>query len=78
MNNIFFINFNIFSIKSISGDYLVLNIQETLKRYWRVLQVARKPGWKDMSEVLRIVGIGFVIIGAIGFVFYLISIIVGA
>lgn len=50
-----------------------INISETLKKYWRVLQVARKPTGNDLKEVLRIVGIGFIIIGVIGFLFYILS-----
>ena len=55
-----------------------INISETLKRYWRVLQVAKKPTGKNMKDVLRVVGIGYIIIGLLGFVFYLISTIFGA
>lgn len=55
-----------------------INIVETFRKYRRVLQVARKPTRKNMLDVLRIVGIGFVVIGVIGFMFYLISTIFGA
>ncbi len=54
-----------------------LNIKENIAKYRRVLQVAKKPTAKDMKEVLRICGIGFLVIGSIGFIFYLISIMVG-
>ncbi len=54
-----------------------INIKETFIKYRRVLQVAKKPTLNDMKEVLRICGIGFLIIGVVGFVFYLISIMVG-
>lgn len=53
------------------------NLKETLVKYRRVLQVAKKPSIEDMKEVLRICGIGFLIIGAIGFIFYLVTIMVG-
>ena len=53
------------------------NVSETLKKYWRVLQISKKPTTKKILEILRIVGIGFVIIGLMGFVFYLISTIFG-
>ncbi len=56
---------------------MAINILETLKKYLRVLQVARKPTGKNITDVLRIVGIGFIIIGILGFVFYLVSTIFG-
>ena len=55
-----------------------LNIRETLRRYKRTLILARKPDKKELKETVRICGIGFFIMGLIGFVFYLISIIGGA
>lgn len=55
-----------------------INVRETLKKYIRVLKVARKPTLKEIKEILRICGIGFLIIGIIGFLFYMISIFFGA
>jgi protein transport protein SEC61 subunit gamma-like protein len=54
-----------------------VNIKEGIKKYLRVLKVAKKPTLKEMKTVLRICGIGFLIIGALGFVFYMISIFFG-
>ena len=51
-----------------------INIRETLKRYRRVLQVAKKPTMMELKRTTRICGIGFIIIGVIGFLFYLISV----
>ncbi len=51
-----------------------INIKETLSRYKRVLILARKPDKKELKETARICGIGFMIMGLIGFVFYLISV----
>ncbi len=51
-----------------------INIKETLKRYKRVLILARKPDKKELKETARICGIGFVIMGMIGFIIYLISV----
>ena len=55
-----------------------INIKQGLKKYIRVLRVARKPTSKEIKTVLRICGIGFLIIGTIGFIFYLISAFLGA
>ena len=51
-----------------------INVRETLKRYRRVLQVAKKPTMIELKRTTRICGIGFIIIGVIGFLFYLISV----
>jgi len=54
-----------------------INIRETLKKYKRVLMIARKPDMKELKETSRICGLGFLIIGIIGFIFYLISVLGG-
>lgn len=55
-----------------------LNIKETLKRYRRVLVLARKPDKKELKETARICGIGFMIMGLMGFIFYLASVFGGS
>jgi protein translocase SEC61 complex gamma subunit len=55
-----------------------INIRETLKRYKRVLMVARKPDVKELKDTSRICGIGILLIGLIGFIFYIISVLGGA
>ena len=47
------------------------NIKEKLSSYKRILQVAKKPGFEDFSDTIRIVGIGFLVLGIIGFLIYL-------
>jgi len=54
-----------------------INIVETLRKYRRVLQVAKKPSIEDLRDTARICGLGFLIIGIIGFVFYIISVLGG-
>ena len=54
-----------------------LNLKERLESYRRVVVIAKKPTSEDFSEVTRIVSIGLVIIGALGFVIYLISLLIG-
>jgi protein translocase SEC61 complex gamma subunit len=55
-----------------------INIRETLGRYKRVLMVARKPDLKELKDTARICGIGMLLIGFIGFIFYIISVLGGA
>ena len=51
-----------------------INIKETLTKYKRILILARKPDKKELKDTARICGIGFIIMGLIGFVLYLISV----
>jgi len=53
-----------------------INIKETLIRYKRVLQIARKPDKDELKETIRICGIGILIIGVIGFIFYIVSVLI--
>lgn len=55
-----------------------INVKETLKKYKRVLILARKPDLKELKDTARICGIGFFLIGIIGFIFYLMSVLGGA
>jgi protein translocase SEC61 complex gamma subunit len=54
-----------------------MNIKETIKRYVNILKIARKPTRKELKNVLRTVLYGFLVIGTIGFIFYIISVIAG-
>ena len=53
-----------------------INIKETLIRYKRVLQISRKPDKDELKETIRICGIGMLIIGIIGFIFYIVSVLI--
>ena len=55
-----------------------INIRETLKRYKRVLMIARKPDAEELKDTARICGIGLLLIGLVGFIFYIISVLGGA
>jgi protein transport protein SEC61 subunit gamma-like protein len=55
-----------------------INIRETLTRYKRVLMIARKPDKDELKETARVCGIGILLIGLIGFIFYIISVFGGA
>ena len=54
-----------------------INLKERLSRYRRVLILARKPDKKELKETARICGMGFMLMGLIGFIIYLISILGG-
>ena len=50
-----------------------LKLISKFKEYFRVLKIAKKPDRDELKSTLRIVLIGIGIIGAIGFIFYLIA-----
>jgi len=52
-----------------------LNIKERLMNYKRVLQLCKKPSKEDFILTTKICAGGVLVIGLIGFVLYLISII---
>jgi protein transport protein SEC61 subunit gamma-like protein len=52
-------------------------VEERTKRigrgkYGRVLKMARKPDKEEFNKVIQITGIGIILIGALGFVIFLI------
>jgi len=55
-----------------------INIRGTLGKYKRVLILARKPDSKELKDTARICAVGVFIIGIMGFVFYVISVLGGA
>ena len=54
-----------------------INVKETLNKYKRVLILARKPDKKELKDTARICGMGFMIMGLLGFIVYLISVLGG-
>jgi protein transport protein SEC61 subunit gamma-like protein len=51
-------------------------VEERTKRigrgkYGRVLKMARKPDKEEFTKVVQITGVGIILIGALGFVIYL-------
>jgi len=51
-----------------------LNVMQTLRNYARVLKISKKPDFGEFSETAKICFAGLVVVGAIGFVVYLISV----
>jgi len=54
-----------------------LNLKEKIKEYIRVIKVNKKPSKENFFETLKICAIGIAILGAIGLVFYMVSILLG-
>lgn len=54
------------------GVVMKLKIRERLQNYRRVLKIAKKPGFEDFKFSAKICGLGIAVIGAIGFLIYLI------
>ena len=48
-------------------------IENKLNEYKRVLKISQKPDWEEFSMSAKVTGAGIILIGAIGFVFYLIQ-----
>ncbi|MEM5879291.1 MAG: protein translocase SEC61 complex subunit gamma [Candidatus Aenigmatarchaeota archaeon] len=54
-----------------------LNMREKLKEYVRVIKLNKTPARENFLETLRICVLGISILGLIGFIFYIISMIFG-
>ena len=55
----------------------MFDLKSLLKRYMRVLQVSRKPSKDEFISSGKICALGMAIIGAIGFIVFLIFIFLG-
>ena len=53
-----------------------MKIVETIRNYVRVLKITKKPGWGDFSDTARICLIGMSVVGIIGFLLYILFILV--
>jgi len=54
-----------------------MNIKETLQNYKRVLAIAHKPDKDEFNFSLRICALGMLILGVMGFVVYLVAVLMG-
>jgi protein transport protein SEC61 subunit gamma-like protein len=54
-----------------------IRIRERLESYKRVIKISRKPDKDELLTTAKICAIGVLLIGAIGFIFYLISVLIG-
>jgi protein translocase SEC61 complex gamma subunit len=51
-----------------------LKIRERLANCKRILAITKKPSWGDLKYSARICAIGIMLVGLIGFVVYVVSI----
>lgn len=51
-----------------------MKLKDVLQNYARILRISKKPDKEDFIETARICGIGIALIGTIGFLFYIISV----
>jgi len=54
-----------------------MNIKSTMRKYARVLQIARKPGKDEFISTTKICALGIAVIGFVGFAIFLAFILVG-
>lgn len=47
-----------------------VNLKETLRQYWRVLKIARKPDKAEVSVASKVTGAGMLLIGLLGFIIF--------
>lgn len=52
------------------------NISNTIKQYIRILQLTRKPSNEEFMTISKVAGAGILIIGIIGFLIYLVMVLV--
>ena len=57
-----------------SGTISIENITNSIKQYIRILQLTRKPSMDEFLNISKIAGAGILLIGLIGFVIYLIMV----
>ena len=50
-----------------------MGLKEKIDEYKRILMVAKKPGSFEFKTILKITGVGLIIIGMIGFVIRIIA-----
>ena len=54
-----------------------MDIKSTIRKYSRVLQIARKPGKDEFVSSSKICALGITVIGVVGFVIFLAFILAG-
>jgi protein transport protein SEC61 subunit gamma and related proteins len=59
-----------------TGNNTIGNITGWLKQYWRILQLTRKPSNEEFFTISKVAGAGILLIGAIGFVIYLVMVLI--
>ena len=54
-----------------------MDIKSTIRKYSRVLQIARKPGKDEFVSSSKICALGMAVIGVVGFAIFLLFILTG-
>jgi protein transport protein SEC61 subunit gamma-like protein len=44
-----------------------MNIKEKLQAYKRILRIAKKPSGREFKAIVKVTGLGIILIGFIGF-----------
>ncbi len=57
-----------------AGSISLENITSSIKQYIRILQLTRKPSMDEFLMISKVAGAGIILIGIIGFVIYLIMV----
>lgn len=52
-----------------------MNLKDTIRNWKRVLQISRKPNKEEFMSTSKICALGLVLIGFIGFVIFMVSIV---
>ncbi len=55
----------------------MFNLKETIRRYKRVLCIARKPSRYEFTASSKVCALGIVIIGLIGFLIFMVFVLLG-
>ncbi len=53
---------------------IVLNLKEMFSNYIRILKIAKKPDTEEYFDTFKMCVTGISMIGAVGFIFYLASV----
>jgi len=56
---------------------MLKRLLETLQNYARVLKVMKKPSWQRFVTITRVCALGMALLGLIGFIVYLIFVVLG-
>lgn len=59
-----------------SGSISLENITNSVKQYIRILKLTRKPSKDEFLMISKVAGAGIVLIGIIGFIIYLVMVLI--
>ena len=55
-----------------------MNIKEKLQSYVRILRIAKKPTGMEFRAIIKVTGIGILLIGVMGFLIHMAARLLGA